>query len=287
MESPSVTVVGHVTHDRYADEVVAGGCAYYGARIYRALGWDVTLCTTVGEDFRCDADLVGLARVERRAGKTTVFTNLYPAQGPRLQRVDAQAGSVVPPANLPPADLLHLAPVMGEVDLVAWKRWKQSARLAISVQGWIKGAVERDESSEESRTVVPRPWPVTVEELRGIDVACLSEEDLIGQGDLLARLCAAVPVVALTLGARGCELHVDGRRHHVGTYCTVPHDPTGAGDTFAAVFLAHLVQGANACEAAQMGAAAASVVIESKGATGIERVPHEMGARARQIPMER
>ena len=35
-----------------------------------------------------------------RGGRTTLFTNLYPADGPRVQRVEARAPVVEPPAEL-------------------------------------------------------------------------------------------------------------------------------------------------------------------------------------------
>jgi len=69
----TVISVGHVTHDRYGDAIVAGGCAYFGARVQHALGARVRLVTTVGEDFACADAFDGLEVQVRRAGKTTLF----------------------------------------------------------------------------------------------------------------------------------------------------------------------------------------------------------------------
>jgi hypothetical protein len=130
--------VGHVTHDRYGDDIVAGGCAFYAARTQAALGADVHLITAVGADFACDDALAGLTVDVTRGGLTTLFTNLYPAGALRVQRIEATAPPVAPPARLPDAALVHLAPVLQEVDLAAWVAAAGDRPVAIAVQGWIK-----------------------------------------------------------------------------------------------------------------------------------------------------
>ena len=52
--------VGQVTHDRYDDAIVPGGCAFFGARCALALGAKSGLLTAVGDDFLCEEDLEGL-----------------------------------------------------------------------------------------------------------------------------------------------------------------------------------------------------------------------------------
>jgi sugar/nucleoside kinase (ribokinase family) len=266
---PVVVSVGHVTHDRYGERLVPGGCAYFGARTQHALGARVRLVTTVGEDFACPEAWDGFEAVVRRAGRTTVFTNHYPQGGPRVQRIEAEAPAVDPsslPAAWREASLLHLAPVMGEVDLAAWKGAVRARVVGISVQGWIKRA-------GPAQSVVQVPWDVDGAMLRGIDAACVGEEDLVGQGDLLDRLCRTVPIVAFTHGPVGCEIIERGRTRRVGIYPGAREvDPTGAGDTFAAAFLLGLAQGLSPTDAAQLGAAAASVVIEGEGGSTLGRV---------------
>ena len=287
------SVFGHTTHDRYGEEFVAGGCAYYGARVYRQLGDDVHLGTLVGEDFACKEELEGLDRTLVRHGETTLFTNLYPDDGPRLQLLDAWAPMMRPemfPDDLLADDLVHLAPVLGELDLAEWKEAVDAERLAISVQGWIKApdpSARRDFADvalpEGSDIVVQKPWDVTVDQLRGVDVACLSDEDLIDQGDLKERLIEAIPVVALTHGAEGASIFVDGAEHRVGIYEEAElFDPTGAGDTFAAAFLHRLQRGDEPVQAGRFAAAAASIVIEHRGGAGIDRLS-EASERAESI----
>lgn len=281
-------IVGHVTHDRYEEGFVAGGCALYGALVHQRLA-DVSpddvvhLVTAVGEDFVCDAAIESLDATITRRGETTVFTNLYPDDGPRVQLLDAQ-GEEVEPRGVPrewlDADLVHLAPVLGEVDLQKWKDAAGDGLLAINVQGWIKVG-EPEEAG--SRRVIQKPWEVSEKDLRGVDIACLSEEDIIDQGDLLERLVKNVPIVALTLGGRGSRIYVNGWvAEEVGIYPAEVVDPTGAGDVFAATFCNAIASGQEPREAARYASAAASIIIEDIGPGAMDRL-NEMEERSELV----
>ena len=50
-------------------------------------------------------------------------------------------------------------------------------------------------------------------------------------------LCAEVPNVALTLGAKGSLIHWDGKDYVIPSYSAKPVDTTGAGDMFAGAFM--------------------------------------------------
>ena len=69
----------------------------------------------------------------------------------------------------------------------------------------------------------------------------------------------------------------------MGIYETTEVDPTGAGDSFAAGFLYGLASGSSPVEAAQLGAAVASVVVEEEGAKGIARL-EVARERAKDVP---
>jgi len=288
-------VVGHTTHDRYEEDFVAGGCAFYAARVSRSLGGDVRLATLVGEDFTCDDAIADLPGVVVRHGNTTLFTNLYPDNAPRLQLLEAWAPMMRPEmfgGEMLSADLVHLAPVLGEIDLVEWRQAVEAELLAISVQGWIKapdpkaGArMPHVVAPEGADVVAQKPWDVSTEELEGVDVACLSDEDLRNQGDLLDRLTEAVPVVTLTHGTDGATVFVEGTRREIGVYETDAVDPTGAGDTFASAFLDRYARGAAPVDAARFAAATASIVVEGRGSRELERV-EEARERRESVPVK-
>jgi len=269
--------IGHITHDRFGERTLPGGCSYYAARTWQALGARSRLVTAVGEDFACRDALAGLnARIERR-GRTTVFTNIYPDSGPRIQFVEALAPPVSPdeiPSEWRRPDVLFLGPVLNEVDIQSFKQSVDARLVAIGVQGYIRSADEKK--------VIPRLWSPGRDELSGVDVACLSDEDLIGQGDLLQRLCASIPTVALTHERKGCDIIEGGKKTWVGIHPAREVDPTGAGDTFAAGLLFGLAQGRGSQEAARLGAACASIIIEGVAGEDFHRM-REAFIRAERI----
>ncbi len=291
-------VAGHITHDHYQEGFVAGGCAFYGAKVHSILdrlatsagsaaSEDAThLVTVVGDDFTRDDEIADLDTTIHRAGKTTVFANYYPDDAPRIQLLEAQAPYVTPdmaPSEWLQADLVHLAPVLGEIDLLAWKQAVGDGLLAINIQGWIKVPGTMLDASEleglqqrgvtgKAHRVVQQFWDVTEEDFRGVDIACLSEEDVIDQPGLLEKLVSAVPIVAFTLGEQGSRIYVDGEPTDVGVYATEAVDPTGAGDTFAASFCHRIAAGNDPVEAARFAAACASIVVEDLGAKALDRL---------------
>ncbi|WP_428267104.1 PfkB family carbohydrate kinase [Haliangium sp.] len=298
-----------------------GGAAFYAAEVYRRLGADVHVATVVGEDFAHDEALAGCPHWVVRRGRTTTFSNVYTPAGARIQLVDAVAPAVTPerlPVDWRDFDVVHLAPIMGEVDISAWRAAVSARRWVISVQGWLRRlGVSLDHAARvalvgaeaaawaRGRQVLPRPWPGgdgdgPAPRGRGgpggerggrrasgyLDAALLSEEDLAGQGALLDRLRAAAAVVVLTAGVRGAVVYERDpcRATRVGVFPAREVDATGAGDTFAAAFSVHYGASAAAVEAARFGAAAASIAIEAAGTDALDRLS-ETHARAGRVPI--
>jgi 1D-myo-inositol 3-kinase len=266
---PVVVIAGHVTHDRTPGGVVAGGPAYHGAHTYRGLGASPRLVTAVGHDFAGD-DAIGVPAEIRRGGSTTELAG---------GRLAARAQPVLA-VDLPEAwrrcDVLHLAPVLAEVDLARWAQIANARLVAISVNGWTS-------VPGPDNTVVRRRWDIDRRGLMVVDVACVSERDLLDQGDLLDRLIGAVPIIAVTRGALGADVIVRGGSTRVGTYRTDAVDLTAAGPAFAAGFFYGIARGLAPIEAAQLAAASASIVIEGRGMAGLP----EAWQRARQVPAGR
>lgn len=272
-----VLVAGNVTLDRYGDAWLPGGSAYYAAHAWRALGASVRVVTAAGPDFPHAALAGAEVRVVGDA-LTTRFVNEHHADGARTQRVAARAGRLSPQSlagGWSDCDVLHLAPVLAELDLDAWTRAVRSRFVGVGVQGWVR------EVAAGGEVVQPawRPDPALLS--TRVSAACLGEDDLLGQAGLLELLRGSVPVVALTHGERGAEVTADGGTSGVGVFRTSAVDPVGAGDVFSAGFFFGLALGEAPLEAARLGAAAASIVIEARAGEALDRVGEAFARRAR------
>ena len=270
--------VGHVTHDRYAEDIVPGGCAFYGAKTMHALGANVHLVTAVGADFACETALDGI-KVTRTVGEqTTVFLNTYPVGGPRIQWAEATAANVAPSliasSDRQDLDVLFIAPVFGELDLRQWLDTVDAKIVGVGLQGFLKQPGRSHSDVSRRFAVVSKSFDATHELLKRIDVVFLSDEDIrvFGTEDLLDKLLAAVPVVVLTRGEKGTKVFVHGQIINVGVFKTNVVDPTGAGDTFSAAFLFALARGESLEIAAKLGTAAASIIIENYGGANLSKV---------------
>jgi sugar/nucleoside kinase (ribokinase family) len=285
--SPTVLVVGHVTHDRFEQRVRAGGSAFYAAKTTRALGARARLVSTVGVDFERYEELHGLEMLLTVRDRTTTFENSYGVGRSRIQSVGAVGGAVTP-RSLPPEwrkpDVLFLAPVIGEVDVPTWLDAIDAPLVGLGLQGALKGLGERDGSS---RPVVPRPFGLTDDVLEQVGVAFLSDEDLAELAclDFLERLRRVVPIVVLTEGARGSRVWTRSGAYKVGTFPVISRDPTGAGDVYAAAFLVAMSEGARPGDAALLASAAASIVVEEEGGIALERLG-DCRERAAAVPLE-
>lgn len=99
-----------------------------------------------------------------------------------------------------------------------------------------------------------------------------------------AFLSVGVKNVALKLGGKGCLLKNGSERIMVPAYpganCI---DTTGAGDTFAASFIAGILEGKRFSECGAYANAVASLCVESLGATTAQLNPDEIQRRYREI----
>ncbi|MDE3056498.1 MAG: carbohydrate kinase family protein [Bacteroidota bacterium] len=86
------------------------------------------------------------------------------------------------------------------------------------------------------------------------------------------RECGASGVVGVKLGKDGCYITENGRAEHIpAVRARRVVDTTGAGDAFAAGFLAGVLRGKNPFDAARLGASVAASCVTSFGAsTGIQ-----------------
>lgn len=263
-----IVVVGHITLDEYNGKLVPGGSAYYCSQTYLALGAQVKLVSIIGEDFMFNEIFNDLDTFIKRIGQTTRFENIYKKDSVRQQFSIAQAEPIRPeaiPDDFKECDILHLAPVLGEIDIKWWVSLVKSKLVAIGLQGWLRRI-------DNSKLVLPKMSDLSDEEFKALHLICLSEEDIQGQSELLDRIIKFVPTVAFTHGENGYDIYKDGIKNTYGVFKTVEVDPTGAGDVFASGFFHGIASGKSEMEAGYLGAGLASVIIEDVGGKAFNRI---------------
>jgi sugar/nucleoside kinase (ribokinase family) len=98
--------------------------------------------------------------------------------------------------------------------------------------------------------------------------------------EALAKCAKDVEIGAITVGAKGAYVVTKNETIHVPTAATKVVDATGAGDMFAAGFLAGLTQGKDLATCASMGCVAAGEIISHIGArpeTDLNKLMAERG----------
>ena len=259
MSAPDFIAIGHVTLDRFGDAVRPGGAALYAAVAVDRLGLSAGILTSHADDFPLELLPSRIELVTVPAAATTVFEHEQQA-GERRLRVRATAqplGVDDLPEDWRDADLVLLAPVINEVDAELAAAF-EDATVAAEAQGWLRD-VARD------GTVAPRAWPSPKGVLSHLQALFLSGTDVRGQEAAMTEWVQRVPVAAVTAGARGALLYVNGDRYEVPARPARQVDPTGAGDVFAATWLVRYHASGDPWDAAEAAACAASLAVEGEG----------------------
>lgn len=214
-----------------------GGGAWHAGRALAALGADalvVAACGTNEEDaFRAELTRLGVPFELHAMDTTTAFSFSYDAAGTRTMTVDAIGEPFAPEVD---ADWLQVAPLL-RGDVVV----PRAPHVLLDGQGLVRR---------------PRLGPLRLDAdfdadvLRGVSILKLSEEEaaVVGPVD--------VPELVVTHGIRGATVN--------GTHIPadpVVADPTGAGDMFAAGYLAARADGAEPVEAGRSASALVSALL--------------------------
>jgi 1D-myo-inositol 3-kinase len=257
--APDFVAIGHVTLDRFGDEVRPGGAALYAAVTADRLGLSAGILTSHAGDFPLDVIPPRIEVVSVPAPATTVFEHAQSA-GDRVLRVMSVAGALAEthiPDDWRDAGLVLLAPVMNEVDARMASAFGD-ASVAAEAQGWLRGLGQ----DGAVRTV---RWDAATLALRSFQAIFLSAADVRGQESAMTEWVQRVPIAVVTAGRRGALLYVNGDRYEVRPRRAAEVDPTGAGDVFAATFLARYRRDGDPWEAAEAASCAASLSVEGVG----------------------
>jgi sugar/nucleoside kinase (ribokinase family) len=259
VSAPAFVAVGHVTLDRFGEGTRPGGSALYAAVTAHRLGLTAGILTSHGDHFPLEAIPPQIEVVSVPAGETTTFEHAVQA-GRRRLRSTAVARPLAAeqvPADWLDADLVLLAPVLGEVDPSLAETFAD-ATVAASAQGWLRTA-------GPDGAIVPQPWTPSPRLLSRLQALVVSAEDVQGQEERLLDWVQRLPIVAVTAGARGALLYVNGERYEIRPRPAAEVDATGAGDVFTATLLVEYREHGDPWQAATAAACAASLAVEGEG----------------------
>jgi sugar/nucleoside kinase (ribokinase family) len=263
----SLAVVGPLALDRIDGRPPRiGGCPYYAARALRVLG---ARAVVVAKCAPADRRLLqpplvrlGLPVTWQESTATAAFSIAYDGDRRRMT-VEAVADPWTPDqARLPPrTGWVHVAP-LARTDfppetLAALARGR---RLSLDGQGLVRpgrtGPLELDADYDPAL-------------LHSVSILKLSDEEadlLVEALDDRALRRLGVPEIVVTLGARGCIVFADGIAELVRARRVFSRDPTGAGDAFAAAYLAARSRGNPPTAAARRAAALVADLLAGRAA---------------------
>lgn len=238
-------VIGHVTRDVTPTGNLVGGTVSYSGRVAQALGCHTAVLTRCQSDYEGLHALADLTVEVVPSAHTTTFENSYGPDG-RTQLIDTVADAIGPehvPAGWTETAVVHLAPVANEVDPAIMTCFPNSL-IGLTPQGWLRRWTA-------DHRVYPRDWPEAEQYLPLADVVIVSEEDLLDAAMLpfyrqLSRL------LIMTENVRGCTVFAGDAVRQIPAPQVAQIEPTGAGDIFAAAFLARYAgNGRNPWQAAE------------------------------------
>lgn len=269
---PDYLLLGHFTRDVLPDgSTIPGGTSFYAAIAAQHLGQRVAVVSAPAD---LPADLVAAIDLAFHDSPAPTFENIYTPQG-RRQILHA-ASTPIAPADIPAlwldAPIVHLGPVLNETPEVLADLFPK-ALLGVTPQGWMRTW------GDLPGAIAYRAWSPSVGLLRRIDALILSIEDVRGDENLVAGWAQHCRLVALTRGAQGATLYVDGQPQLIPAYPATERDPTGAGDVFAAALLVRLHETGEPVTAARFAACVAAASVEG---VGVGAIPTRAQAERRQ-----
>jgi sugar/nucleoside kinase (ribokinase family) len=262
----TLAVVGSLSLDRVdGGPPRVGGCPFYAARALRALGAPAIVVAKCAAPDR-PALLpplvrLGLPVLWRDSTVSAAFSFSYTGEGRRMV-VEAIADLWTPAElELPLSRWVHVAPLARSdfppETLAALARGRH---LSLDGQGLVRPA----------RTGLLKPdADYDPDLLRSVSILKLAEDEaeLLVEGfDERALRRLGVPEIVVTLGSRGCVVFADGIAELVRSRPVESADPTGAGDAFAAGYLAARSRGAAPTAAARRAAALVADLLAGRAA---------------------
>jgi sugar/nucleoside kinase (ribokinase family) len=235
---PPLALVGNLSRDVVEGRPPRiGGGAFYAGRALRALGARASIVTRCGPEERSlylrRIAAVGLpVRILRGSG-TTAFAFRYEGDR-RIMEVVAMGDSWTPEdvSSVEPRSWVHVAPLLrSDFPAETLAELARGRRVSLDGQGLVRaretGPLRLDADFD----------PALLEHVSILKLAEEEAEVILGRVDESTVATLGVPEVTVTYGAHGSVVFANGRADEVAAWPVV-RDPTGAGDGFAAAYLA-------------------------------------------------
>ncbi|MCX6016377.1 MAG: PfkB family carbohydrate kinase [Chloroflexales bacterium] len=265
---PNYLMLGHITSDLLPDgSTIPGGTALYAARTAQRLGMHpaiVSATATLPIDWPNDVPVASVV-----GSNAPIFENRYTPNG-RIQFLHGDAPPLViadVPSAWRTAQIVHLGPILVEtpLDIVAHF---PNALIGMTPQGMMRQWQPPFPCQIQYTPFLPEPTL-----LARINILVMSIEDVHGDQSVAEHYAQHCRIVALTRGANGADIYLDGIPHHINAYPAIERDPTGAGDVFAAALMVRYAETRNAIDAAQFAAVVAAASVEGLGISTIPDRP--------------
>jgi hypothetical protein len=255
--------IGHLTRDLLPEGGSApGGSVRYAALTAAQLGLRAAILSAGVPELALSLPAT-VALTLTPSATTTTFANRYEPEGRRqwLHALAAPVNLAAAPPDWRKASIIHLAPLVAELDLAASLDWvAPGALVGLTPQGYMRAW-----DAPLPAPVRPHAWCPAPALLQRLNLIVLSSEDVGGDEALVAGYAKHCPLVVLTRGAAGATLYHNGQPEHVAPCAARERDPTGAGDVFAAAMLVGLHECGDPQQAASFASAAAARSVEGAG----------------------
>lgn len=255
-------LIGHVAVDLTPTGKQLGGTVSYSALTAQAMGLQVGIVTSAGEDAPLHL-LDGIQIFNLPTEKSTIFENVKTEHG-RKQTLHHRA-TPISFEQVPPlwrnAHIVHLAPIAQEVDMAMTRQFPASW-VGVTPQGWMR-------AWDENGSVFAQAWENSEQVLGQVGGVVMSLEDINRDLELVEWMAHHARLLCLTEGELGAVLHWHGDRRRFRPPSVNEVDATGAGDIFAAAFFTRLHGTRDPWEAARFATHLAAYSVTRVGLQGI------------------
>ena len=292
-----IAVLGHILKEKivFPDKViypVLGSPVAYSSTCMASLGAKVGIVTKIGGDYPENLlevfDIFGVNKDGLIVGESSTNNELiYEKNGNKTLKFLTKAEDIFftdVPLNFLDAEIFYICPMDYEVGIETIKELSKLKKIMVVDLGGYGGGTSGTHPEKKDGHELKEICPY-------FDIAKTSIEDCyhifdknIGDEKEIAGklLSFGTEICVITLGQRGSYVRTEKFEKYIPPFPTDDIiDRTGAGDCFAAGFLANYITGNDPVLASVYGTAVTSYVIERSGGVIVSRMPSIQEAKRR------